>query len=284
MKPTIIRCSALTGYPDCERRGAARLFRAEIEAAGFKLRETPRGIGAAVGTSVHKGVAVELDEKATAGKLPPVSVPTDAAVDELCEQLAQGEVAYDGPKGVTKTRGEAIHSAAKMVRAYHESVAPDVEPISVETRLEAEIMPGFILSGQSDLVAREPRSVRDLKTGTRSPTSVTAQLGGYSLLNRSHRMAIDSASIDWIQRVRESKEQPDPVSTKVKLDRAETAATMILSHIIKGIETFRHGDPERRILPGDPWAFLANPSSVLCSDKWCPAFGTEFCHEWKEKE
>jgi hypothetical protein len=170
-----------------------------------------------------------------------------------------------------------------MTQTYHRLVAPTVEPIRVEKRLEAEISPGFVLSGQSDMVCREPQSIRDLKTGTRSPTSVAAQLGGYSLLNRSHHMSIETASIDWLKRVRETKPQPEPVSQKVKLEHAETAATMVIAHIIKGIETFRRGDPERRILPGDPWAFLANPSSILCSPKYCPAHGTEFCHEWSEK-
>ena len=279
----MIRASSLNGWADCPRRSAARIFRKEIEAAGYKLRETPRSIAASVGTSVHRGVAVELGEKATAGKLPPVSVPTDAAVDELAEQLAQGMVAFDGERGVTQTAAQAERQVVNMVGAYHRTIAPQVQPIRIERRLEAEIEPGFVLSGQSDLVAREPQSVRDLKTGTRSPPSVAPQLGAYSLLNQSHHLSIDSASVDFVQRVRVSKAQPDPVSTKVKLAHAETAATMILSHIIKAIETFRHGDAERRIPPGDPWSFPANPSSVLCSAKWCPAHGTEFCHEWQEK-
>jgi hypothetical protein len=283
-KSTFIRVSTLATYPDCERRGAARLFRREIDAAGFKLRQTPYGIGAAVGTAVHKGVAVELGEAATAGRLPPVSVPLDAAVESLTEQLALGEVAFDGKRGPTQNRGQAVHQAASMVRTYHANVAPKLKPITVEHRLEAEISPGFVLSGQSDQVCREPQSIRDLKTGTRSPASVSAQIGGYSLLNRSHNMTIDTASMDWIKRVSERVEQPPPVSQTVKLLHAETAASMVLAHIMLGIKTFRQGDPERGILPGDPWAFLANPSSILCSAKWCPAHGTEFCHEWSEKE
>jgi hypothetical protein len=282
--PTVIRCSALTGYPDCERRGAARLFWREIVAAGFKLRFTPRSIGAAIGTAVHKGAAIDLAEKAKDGKLPPVNVPIDAAVDELREQLRGGEIMFDGAeRGVTRDRDEAVRQSASMARAYHTGIAPAVEPIRVEHRLEAEIAPGFILSGQSDLVCREPQSLRDLKTGARAPSSAAPQIGGYSLLNRSHKMTIQTARIDFVQRVRPNKTQPDPVSSEVEIARAETAAAMVLTHILKGIDTFRHGDPERNILPGDPWAFLANPSSILCSAKYCPAHGTDFCHEWQPK-
>ena len=122
--PTVIRCSALTGYPDCERRGAARLFWKEITAAGFKLRFTPRSIGALVGSAVHKGAAVELAEKAKDGKLPPVSVPIDAAGGELKEQLLGGDVVFeDGPRGVTRDRDDALRQTVSMVRSYHTGVA-----------------------------------------------------------------------------------------------------------------------------------------------------------------
>src|SRR5271154_6074342 len=94
-EPTIIRCSALSGYPDCNRRGAARLFWREITAAGFRLRKTPRGIGAAVGTAVHRAAEFALSEKAHSGVLPPASAATDAARDSLVDELGHAEIGYD---------------------------------------------------------------------------------------------------------------------------------------------------------------------------------------------
>jgi hypothetical protein len=85
-----------------------------------------------------------------------------------------------------------------------------------------------------------------------------------------------------VARVPVTKPQPDPVQFEVLIDPAETAASNILRSISRDIDTFRNGDPERRTLPGDPWAFLANPSSMLCGAKWCPAHGTGFCHEGRE--
>jgi hypothetical protein len=278
-EPTIIRASALSSYPDCNRRGAARLFWREITAAGFKLRHTPRGIGAAIGTAVHLAAKVTLEEKAKSGTLPPASVATDCAAEMLTEQLATGEVTFDGPRGATHNRDEAARQTIVMSRAYHRLVAPAVHPIIVEERLEAEVALGLILSGTPDVVAREPHAVRDLKTGARRPGSHAPQIGAYSLLSRSHGLDIDEASIDFIQRVSPSKPQPDPESKSVPIAAAETAAVNILRHIEADLSTFRHGDPARRILPGDPWAFQANPASILCSPKYCPAFGTEFCRE-----
>jgi hypothetical protein len=275
--PTFIRCSALSAYPDCNRRGAARLFRAEITAAGFRLRSTPHGIGAAIGSAVHKAAEYTLAEKAHSGELPRESAATDAARDTLAEELARGEIGYDN---TTHTRADALRQVIGMSRTYHRVVAPQVEPIIVEERLEAEISPGLILSGQPDVVAREPHKIRDLKTGARAASGSHApQIGGYSLLARTHGLDIVEAGIDFIQRVGANKPQPDPTSKAVAVALAETAASNILKHIAADLETFRHGDAERRILPGDPWAFQANPSSILCSPKYCSAFGTSFCHE-----
>ena len=272
---TVIRCSALTAYPDCNRRGAARLFWREISAMGFRLRSTPRGIGAAIGSAVHRAAEVILKEKAETGSLPPSAVAADCAAETLAESVREG-VDFDR---TTANRVEGEVTAVGMARAYHRVVAPTVDAILIEERLEAEVAPGLILSGTPDLVAREPHRIRDLKTSSRPGGSHAPQIGGYSLLARSHGLDIAEAAVDSIKRVSIGKPQPDPVSKPVAVAQAETAASNILRHIAGDLETFRNGDPVRRILPGDPWAFQANPSSILCSPKYCPAFGTEFCRE-----
>jgi PD-(D/E)XK nuclease superfamily len=279
-KQVVIRCSSLSAWPDCPRRGAARLFRLEIEAAGYRLRSAPRGIGAVVGTAVHAGAQSALEEKAQTGELPPVNLALDAARDRLVEEIGRGEVAYDAATG---TRADALRQVISMTRVYHRAVAPGVLPIIVEERLEAEVAPGVILSGQPDVVAREPHKVRDLKTGARAAAGSHApQLGGYSLLARSHGLDIVEAEIDFVQRVGAGKPQPEPTSKVVAVALAETAASNILRSIEGDLRTFRDGDAARRVLPGDPWAFQANPNSILCSAKFCPAHGTDFCREWQQ--
>jgi hypothetical protein len=277
-EPTIIRCTALTGWPDCPRRGAARLFGPEVEAAGYRLRHTIRGIGAAIGTAVHSGAAIVLGEKARSGKLPPESVATDAAQQTMRDQLMEG-VTYEGTRGVTINRAQAERQVTGMTQTYHRVIAPQVEPLMSEQKLEAEIEPGLILSGHPDIICREPGAVRDLKTGARPGGTHTGQIGGYALLARSNHIDIEVAAVDFIQRVPIHKPQPDPVTKPVLVGLAESTAVNVIKHVCFALAMFRHGDPARRISPGDPAAFLANPSSMLCSPKYCPAFGTEFCHE-----
>jgi hypothetical protein len=278
---TMIRCSALSTYSDCPRRGASKLFWQEIRAAGFMLRYIVRGIGAIAGTSVHRGSTSVLGVKARTGTLPSRADALEISREMLDFQLEEGDIQFDGPKGVTHNIGEAVDQVARMTGVYYDTVAQTINPIQVEERLEAEVEPGLVLTGQPDLICREPGAIRDLKTGARPPMSFAPQLGGYSLLARSHNLNIERASIDYVPRVRKGKPQPAPQSTETIIAHAESAAANIIRHIQADLNTFRHGDEARRIKPGDPWAFLANPASMLCSPKYCAAWGTEFCHEGK---
>jgi hypothetical protein len=278
-EPTIIRVSSLPRWSECERKSAASLFRSDIKAAGFRLHWLPFGIAATIGSTVHKAVASGLDEKARTGALPPTSYVQDVGRDELVERQKRGEVTFDGPRGVTHNWGDAMHQVVAMSGAYHQTIAPLTQPIIVEQRLEAEVAGGLILSGQPDLICREPKQVRDLKTGTRTPASFVAQLGGYSLLARSHKLEIDAAAIDFVRRVARDRPQPPPETRTANIADAETAAAMTIHSIATAIDAFRHGDERRGLKPGDPWSFAANPACVLCSPRYCPAYDTSFCRE-----
>lgn len=272
--PTIIRSSSLSGYSDCARRAAAKLFRREVEAAGYTLRELPSGVGAAVGTGVHGGAAVILKEKAATGELPPIDVATDAAITEL-RRAAEPGITFDRE---TPALNEAEQQVVRMVRLYRAQIAPDVQPLIVEERLEAQVTPDLILSGQSDVIAREPGRVRDLKTG-KARGNHKPQLGSYSLLARSNGINVTEAVEDFIPRAPLKKPQPDAQIIHHDLAAAETAAINVLRHIEDDLNTFRYGNAEGEVLPGDAWAFVANPSSKLCSAKFCPAYQTSFCRE-----
>lgn len=282
MSVTVIRASSLAGYTDCPRRGAARMIPREITNAGYTLRRVLRGIGALAGTATAVIARVALTEKTRTGALAPLDVALDAGRDQLVADLQDGEVAFDR---VTVNRREAMSQVTSMGGMYHRTIAPQINPVLVERRLEAEI-DGIVLSGQADVVAYEPGSIRDLKTGQRPPAA-QAQLGAYSLLSRSHGLDIETAAIDFVKRVSPKKPQPEPVTIHAEIAHAETAAVSILRHIASDIKTFREGDPERRIRPGDSWSFLANPSSQLCGEKYCPCWGVTgphaFCHEWQPK-
>ena len=273
-----VRSSSLSGWPDCPRRGAANILRRVVEEMGFKLRRPLSSIAAAIGSGVHASVRVTLEEKAKTGEIAPQSVADDAAVETLRERIRDG-VSYDRE---SQTLNEAEQQAFRMSRAYRTKVAPRINPILVEQRLETRVpwtKNGIILSGQADLVCQEPDAVDDLKTGKQRGNH-RPQLGSYSLNVRSHQRAnVQKLRETFIPRVGLRHPQPDPQVFEHDLAGSEQAAVAIVRHIDETLTTFLEGDEKRGVLPGDPWAFPANPNSKLCSDKYCSAWGTEFCHE-----
>jgi hypothetical protein len=276
----VVRASGLSGWPDCERRGAARLIPDEIAAAGFALRELPYGIGATIGTAIHKAASLVLKEKIDSGKMGPASVAVDCATDELKEGVKRG-ITWDRE---TPALDAALIQVERMTKAYVADTAPEIQPILVEERLCAQVTPNIELSGQADVIAREPGRVRDLKTGKR-PGNHKPQIGAYSLLGRTiGPIDITEGVIDWVPRVSVKKPQPAPVVISLDIASSEVAAVNIMRHIEHGIQMFRNGDPEHGVLPGEPWSFTANPSSMLCGEKYCSAFGTDFCVEHAVKE
>lgn len=268
-----IRASSLPSYCDCPRRAATRLFRRDIEAAGYVLNDTPRGIGATIGTSVHAAAALTLTEKAKTGSPAPLSAVMDCAVETYRETAREG-VTFDRE---TPAAPDAERQVISMASAYQRVLAPQIEPLAVEERLEAETPFGLVLTGQSDVLAREQNgTLRDLKCSKRRGAH-RAQIGAYAMLSKAHGFNVAEAREDWIQRVSVKKMQPEPVTFTHDVPGAESTAWNILRHIAHDIKVFREGD--EHTLPGDPASFTANPSSMLCSPKFCPAWGSDWCTE-----
>lgn len=272
-EPTVIRCSTLPNWPDCERRSAAKSFRPLVLAAGFSLTDPRQNIGAAVGIGLHKGAAVTLTEKMHTGEIGTEAAALDAAVETVKAEAQAGLVFDDA----TPTQNHAEQTVVRMVRTYRAYLEPDLEPIAVEERLEADAGDGIVLSGQSDVVARYKRDGRqvleDLKGG-KWRGHYRPQLGGYSLLVRTHEIPVQAIAERWLRRVPLNKSQPAPVVTIHDQAAAEVAAVRTLDRIGKSVAAFRKS--------GEPWEFLANPSSKLCSARWCPAHSTAFCKEHRD--
>lgn len=262
---TIIRASSLPGYADCPRRTAARVFRSNVLAAGYSLAERPPGIGAAVGTATHAGAAAALKHQVNEGVLGPVQDSEEIAMVTLCDATTDGVMLDD----VSPTMLIAERQVLRQLRTWRAQVAPQIVPMHVEVRLNAEVG-DVTVSGQPDVTV--DGAIRDVKTG-RVQRANGAQYGTYSLLWRAHGHAVERLVEDYIERAPLKKEQPSAISTVIDVAEAETAATAIIKRMTADLEAFRS--------TGEPWSFVANPASMLCGDKWCPAWGTNFCRAHK---
>lgn len=86
-------------------------------------------------------------------------------------------IVYDG---TTPTYDRAELQLKTLVSVYRSHVAPNIQPVEVEIRLEADIGDGYVLSGKFDV--RELLTIRDLKTGAASRAHIS-QYGAYGMLS-----------------------------------------------------------------------------------------------------
>lgn len=273
----VIRPSMLPSYQDCPRRAVAVAWPSMVRAAGFELRVLAKSVGAHVGSGVHAGAAYSLRAKLESGggNIGSEGDAVEHAVAEYRRRCEDDGVAFDE---VTTNTSVAEKQLQRMTRTYRRQLVPEIDPVAVEERLEAEIGDGWAVSGQADNITREPDRLRDLKTG-RVQRANGSQYGAYSLLERSHGRPLAQACEDYLPRVPLSKDQPPATVTPIALDAAEHEARETIEALRRDVEEF-----ERRLYGGGrppEMAFRSNPSSVLCSEKWCPAWGTTFCRAHK---
>jgi len=259
-----IRSSMLPSWQDCPRRSAAKSYRKMIERQGFKLRELQPSIGAAVGTAVHKVAEVVLRAKIETGELGNVNDGLEQAFIGFREEIEPGAIWDD----TTPNLNAATKQIQGLAQAYIAGVASKVDPLAVELSLEADTGDGFMLTGHIDLVTVQGE-VRDLKTGG-VDRPYYEQLGAYGLLVRSHGIVpVTGIGIDWIKRVGKTKPQPPVQVKQYQSAICQKAALEVIGEVKRCLGEFQQS--------GNPAAFGCNTMSMMCSDKYCPAWGTDFC-------
>lgn len=273
-----IRASSTTSYGDCQLRAAISMLGGLFQEHGFSLRRPNVTIGALVGSGVHGAAEVGLKESMAGRGLVAVSTMEDAGVDAFrarrAEEEADAEATLMDP--VSRSIDEAESQVRKMSRQYRQDVVAKVHPIAVESRITVELRPGVEVSGQGDLLALdmvggEVATIRDAKTSRHKTSALKhyTQIGTYSLLYRSHGMEPRAGQIDAIPRVAAAKPQPPVEEQPINLPAAERMAWATINDFAGKGESFaKDGDPSR---------FLLNPSSLLCSPRYCRAHGTPAC-------
>lgn len=260
-----IRSSMLPAYPDCARRSAAKVFRKIIQQAGFELRQTRPSVGAAVGTAVHKALELPLRAKIDTGKLGRLEDGIDAAIAGFDDETAPG-CEWDD---TTANRDAAQQQIIRMAKSWYHGPGQDVEPLAIEVELQADAGDGFILTGHADLVTADGW-VRDWKTGA-LVRPYYHQLGAYGMLVRSCDILpkVRGLGIDFIKRCPKTKPQEPPQFQAYPVEPCERAAWSVIQRVKRDVLEFQES--------GDPEAFACNPMSMMCTPRYCPAHGTDFC-------
>jgi len=261
----------LPGYVDCSRRSAAKQYRKHFEKDGYEFRQLPPSVGAAAGTAVHKGVEVALKAR-WARKQVTADDILQPAYELFMGETAPGAIWDD----TTPNANVAQQQIRSMISAYLQGPGKNVVPLTmpngepaVELHLEANAGDGWMVTGTMDIAT--DGWVRDLKTGALM-RPYQAQLGAYGLLALSNKVIVDikGLCIDFVQRKGKTKAQPPCVTQEYPVDVSMKYARGIIQRIQADMACYdATGDLNA--------AFMANPCSMMHSEKYCPAFGTDFC-------
>lgn len=270
-----IRASMLPDYTDCSRRAASKQFRKEFERLGIEFRSTVFGTAAAIGTAGHKGGELLMTAKWSHRNVQPQDVEEEA-IEGFKEEIKDG--AEWGDK--IPNANAAIKIIQALITAYHKGPYQTEMPATVndapglELSLKADAGDGWLLTGHPDLYT-DQCVVWDTKMGGQL-NPYYAQLGANSLLLRSSGLEVNGCGLHFIQRptVKNLFTECQPVV--YPLAASEAMAMAVINRIKADMGAFRETVTDSRP-QGDPNVFMCNLSSHLCSERFCPAFGTAFC-------
>lgn len=275
-----IRASMLAGYSDCVRRTVAKSYGRKLEKLGYQLRQLPPSVGAAAGTAVHAATA-EMDRALWNGSTINVDAAVELAMKGFYEETAPGCI-WDATTPNAHVAEFQIKRMTKIYKPRMPFTMPDGTPaveIGGKLGLRANAGDGWFLTGHPDLIDVD-RFVRDKKTGS-VERPYHKQLGGYSLLVRSNKIIEPvGVGMDYIPRVGKTREQPVPIITEYPAAVCERAAMGTIHQIKHDMFLF---DSLLEDVAGDickvelERAFPSNQMSMMCTDKYCPAWGTSFC-------
>lgn len=269
-----IRASGLPSHMDCPRKWAVQLaqdprsnFMPIFIKHGFSIQPRRNNIGATIGTACHEAFASFLQAKMDGYQANPEQVGISKfrrLVGDKEDPDFVGDLQWD--QKITPDASIAEKQIKRIVAEYLPH-AERLRPKRVEFELKLNIDSKYRLTGHPDIY-EETGALRDMKFG-RNKTPYEAQLGAYSLMAKANGLPISGLFVDHVARNTVNKPQASLEITEYNIFTAENAAYHVAQDAVSQIDKF--------IDSGDPWKFPANPNSILCSKKWCPAHGTSFC-------
>lgn len=268
-----IRCSAIPSYGDCPRRAASQLFKEKLRSDGFILNSSRPSAAAGIGTAIHKGIAELLKAKQATGEFvaSEVALAAERAISSFQDETKEG-VIWDK----TTPHSETAYIQIRSLLYSFVPLLDRLQPTHIELPLSKTISPlgeqaavKIELTGTLD-VRDTLKVIHDHKTGHSMP-SPQAQLGGYIALCRLNDIEVDGAVFNYAKREGIRKCQTGleaPLQVRLDPEECLNAFWAICKQMQRDYEDYLmsvdSGNP-------DPWTFLPNPMSQMCTPKYCSA-------------
>lgn len=257
-----IRASSLSDLFDCPHRWHAK------HVLGIRL---PAGPQARLGTSIHVGAQVY-----DTGVMNNEPVSIDDAAGELVKELYSK---VDGENGDIDWGDESPERLEKVALALHSKYCSEIGKTAHYKAVELRCHPitltdlGIKLTGSVDRIYINDcgeYGISDIKTGAAAvsangtvKTNVhVAQLGVYNLL-AEHALGRDISADAQIIGLNTGK---TPVAQRVGVGTIPNPKAVLIG------DEGRAGILEHAAMIIKSGSFYANPRSMLCSPKYCPAY------------
>jgi RecB family exonuclease len=208
------------------------------------------------GKAVHAGQEHNYKQK--------IDTLQDVKLSEVQEVTA---AAFEEQASITEwdreeDPGKVKDSAVVLASLYHTEIAPTVQPILVEEKIEIPIA-GTTLLGFIDVLDSKGY-IRDTKTASKTPAESeidkSLQLTAYSMAHRE-LMGVPERGVKLDYLV--NTKVPKVVTLEaVRTEQDITRFTRIVERVKGAI---------------DAKAFYPNPGNQLCSEKWCGYWAE--CHK-----
>jgi RecB family exonuclease len=228
---------------------------------GEKLRP---GVALILGSGVHKGIEPNMISKRDHGELLPIGEVQEITAKAVNERWESEEIALteeEEAKGWKVVKGETVDTAINLVTCHAEVLAPNIQPVHVERRIEVEIQ-GFdhSLTGIIDL--QEKRMVRDTKTRAATPPKGTSdkmlQLTIYSAMVKAVDGYFPELAVDYLVKTKTPKAITEYTARGERDYRA----------FLRRMEQMSEAVQKKVFSPA------SRENSWLCDPRWCGYFST----------
>lgn len=257
--PARVSHSQINMFLNCPRQWAFRYVDGVI---------APPGVSMIRGSSVHTAAESNYRSVIETGEALEVEAVKAIAADDVETRFRGGVRLADeeAASGLAKVRGSVKDDAVSLAEIHAVEVAPTHDPIAVE---ESHIITNAETGNKVKIIVdmRELDSLHDIKTGSKAPASTVADKSMQLTLYSAGFLVLTGALprevvLDYVIRTAGGKTTKPKTYSKSYASKRTLEDIKAAFRVVENVvESMRKGVSH------------GNPTSNLCSPKWCGYYG-----------
>lgn len=239
-----LSASSLYTWNTCPRQYYYRYIRG--------LKEPPKGVMILGGAS-HVGNEVNYRQKMQTREDLPVSQVQEVVADAFHKKVQEAKDYSDGVKWENADPGAVLDQSVDCAGVHVMDIAPLVQPVSVEEKVEYQVNDELKLVGFIDVIDDKGTIIDNKYVGKAPPQSdadQNLQLTCYSTMTNSTG-AVDNVRLDAVVK------NKTPVAKMVSSQRTEKQREAFIHHVLNVFDAIKKG------------SFVERTQGWHCSEKHC---------------